>query len=102
MYGMKWDEFWYESLDRLGVYWQKHQFEIEARNQEMWLQGLYNKIAVASALDKKNKYPDKPSRITSMTDAERDADTKARVEKLREQLYEIKRRSDARNKRKEA
>ena len=43
MYGMSWDEFWYESLDRLGVYWQKYQFEIEARNQETWLQGIYIK-----------------------------------------------------------
>lgn len=97
MYGMSWDEFWYESLDRLGVYWQKYQFEIEARNQETWLQGIYIKAAVASALDRRNKYPDKPQRITEMTEAERDADSKAKVERLREQLLEIKRRSDARN-----
>ena len=24
-YGMTWDEFWYESIDRLQGYWQKHQ-----------------------------------------------------------------------------
>lgn len=98
MYGMTWDEFWYESLDRLEAYWQKRQFEIEARNQELWLQGLYNKVAIASALDKKNKYPEKPQRITEMTDAEKDAETKAKVEQLRAQLMEIKRRSDDRNK----
>ena len=98
MYGMNWNEFWYESLDRLAVYWQKRQFEIEARNQELWLQGLYTKIAIASALDKRNKYPEKPQRITEMTDAEKDAEAKAKVAKLKEQLLEIKRRSDARNK----
>lgn len=102
MYGMTADEFWYGSLDRLEWYWQKHQFDIEARNQELWLQGLYIKIAIASALDKKNKYPEKPQRITEMTDAEKDADAKAKVEKMRAQLMEIKRRSDERNKRKEA
>ena len=98
MYGMTWDEFWNGSLDRLPAYWQKHQFEIEARNQELWLQGLYNKIAIAAALDKRNKYPEKPQRITEMTDAEKDAEAKARVAKLKEQLLEIKRRSDERNK----
>lgn len=97
MYGMNWDEFWYESLERLAVYWQKHQFEIEARNQELWLQGLYNKVAIAAALNKRNKYPEKPQRITEMTEAEKQADDKARVAKLKEQLLEIKRRSDARN-----
>ena len=101
MYGMTWDEFWYGSLDRLAVYWQKHQFEVESRNQEMWLQGLYIKSAIAAALEKKNKYPDKPPRITEMTDAERDADAKARVAKLKEQLLEIKRRSDERHKARE-
>ena len=98
MYGMNWNEFWYESLERLAVYWQKHQFEIEARNQELGLQGLYIKVAIASALDKKNKYPEKPQRVTEMTDAEKEAESKARVAKLKEQLLEIKRRSDARNK----
>ena len=98
MYGMNWNEFWYESLERLSVYWQKRQFEIEARNQELWLQGLYIKVAIASALDKKSKYPEKPQRVTEMTDAEKEAESKDRVAKLREQLLEIKRRSDARKK----
>lgn len=102
MYGMTYDEFWYESLDRLEWYWQKRQFEIEARNQELWLQGLYIKIAIASALDKKNKYPEKPPRITEMTDAEKNAEAKAKVEEMRAQLMEIKRRSDERNRRNEA
>ena len=102
MYGMTADEFWYGSLDRLEWYWRKRQFEIEARNQELWLQGLYIKAAIAASFDKRNKYPEKPQRITEMTDAEKDAETKAKVEKLREQLMEIKRRSDERNKRKEA
>lgn len=100
MYGMTWNEFWYESLDRLAVYWQKHQFEVENRNQEMWMQGMYNKMAIASVISKKSKYPEKPQRITEMTEAERDAESKQRVARLREQLLEIKRRSDERNKRK--
>lgn len=98
MYGMTWDEFWYESIERFPVYWQKHQFDIERRNQELWMQGVYVQEAFAAVEDTKHrfKYPDKPHRITALTDEEKEAEARAKVEKLREQLMEIKRRSDAR------
>ena len=67
MYGMTYDEFWHESLDRLEAYWQKRQFEIEAKNQEMWLQGLYNRAAIGAALNKKNKYRHENDVYTEMT-----------------------------------
>lgn len=104
MYGMSWDEFWNESIDRFHAYWQMHQFNIERRNQELWLQGLYIQSAVAVVLDAKHKvkYPEKPFRITEMTDAEKEAENKRKVERLREQLLEIKRRSDMRHKRERA
>ena len=92
MYGMTYDEFWSESLNRLEPYWQKHQYEIEAKNQELWLQGLYNREAVASALNKKNKYPEQPQRITELTEAEQDAENRRKVEELREMLLTRKRR----------
>lgn len=99
MYGMTWDEFWYSSIERFEVYWQKHQFEKESRNQEMWLQGLYIRAAVASCLDSKNfKYPSKPQRITQMTDAEQEHENKRKVDELRAMLMEHKRRWDAKHK----
>lgn len=101
-YGMSWDEFWNESIDRLHGYWQAHQFAVEQRNQELWLQGLYIQSAVASCLDKKHKYPEKPHRITEMTEAEKDYENKRKVAKMREQLQEIKRRWDATHKGDEA
>jgi len=98
MYGMTWEEFWHESIERLPVYWQKHQFDRERRNEELWMQGAYIKYAIASVFDskKRSKYPEKPLRITEMTEEEKVAETKAKVERLREQLIEIKRRSDER------
>lgn len=102
LYGMTWDEFWYGSIDRLQGYWQKHQFEVEQRNQELWLQGLYIRLAVASCLDKKNKYPEKPHRITAMTEAEQEAENKSKVERMREQLMGLKARWDAKHKGDEA
>lgn len=100
LYGMTWYEFWFESIDRFHDYWQQYQFDIERRNQELWLQGLYIQEAVAAVLDTKHraKYPDKPHRITEMTEAEREEENRRKVEKLREQLMEIKRRSDMRRK----
>lgn len=97
-WGMTWDEFWYESIDRLQAYWQANQFSIERRNQELWLQGLYIRSAVASCLDKKFKYPEKPQRVTEMTDAEADAESKRKLDRMRDVLNEHKRRWDARNK----
>ena len=97
-YGMTWDEFWYGSIDRLQGYWQKHQFAVEQRNQELWLQGLYIRSAIASCLDKKAKDPEKPLRITPLTDVEQDMENKRKVEQMREQLGEIKRRWDAKQK----
>lgn len=100
MYGMTWEEFWFESIDRFSVFWQKHQYEIEKRNQELWMQGLYIREAIDSAFDTKHrcKYPEKPHRITEMSDVEKEMEAKRKVEQMREQLMEIKRRSDARHK----
>ena len=100
MYGMTYEEFWYESLDRLHDYWQSYQFTIERRNQELWLQGLYIRKAIDSAFDTKHqiKYPEKPYRITELTDAEKEAENKAKVEAMRDQLMQIKRRWDAKHK----
>lgn len=100
MYGMTWQEFWHESIDRFAVYWQKHQFEIESRNQELWLQGVYIQEAVASVFDTKHriKYPDKPHRITEKTREETEAENKRKVDELREMLMTHKRRWDAKHK----
>ena len=99
MYGMTWDEFWNESIERLPVYWQMYQFNRERRNEELWMQGIYIQAAVATVLDHKHrvKYPEKPHRLTAMTEAEKEAENKKKVDRFREQLLEIKRRSDARN-----
>ena len=98
-WGMSWSEFWFESLDRLHDYWQANQYSIERRNQELWLQGVYIQAAVASCLDSKKraKYPEKPFRITEMTDAEREAENKRKVDRLREILNSHKQNWDMRH-----
>ena len=97
-YGMSWDEFWNESPERLQAYWQANQYSIERRNQELWLQGLYIRSAVASCLDKKSKYPENPPRITPMTEEEQKAENQRRIANMRAFLEERKRRWDAKHK----
>lgn len=97
MYGMTWDEFWYEDIDRMRFYAEKHRLDIERRNQELWLQGIYIQEAVAVVMDSKHRarYPDKPHRITPMSETEKEAERQRVVSNMRESLNEIKRRWDA-------
>ena len=85
---MTYDEFWNQSIDRFEAYWQANQFSIERRNQELWLQGLYIQEAVAAVLDTKHraKYPEKPHRITELTESEKEAEAKRKVEEFRAAL----------------
>lgn len=85
-------------MERLAAYWQANQYDIERRNQELWLQGIYIRDAVACTLSKKAKYPEKPHRITELTDAEREEENKRKVEQFRNVLNEHKRRWFAKNK----
>ena len=101
---MSWEAFWYGNLNRLFYYWQKNQYEIERKNQELWVQGMYFMEALASVNDTKHrvKYPDKPHRLTEMSDVEKEAEKRRRIEEMREQLDEAKRRWDANRKRERA
>ena len=60
--------------------------------------------ALASVNDTKHrvKYPDKPHRLTEMSDVEKEAEKRRRIEEMREQLDEAKRRWDANRKRERA
>lgn len=95
---MTYDEFWNESLDRLAAYWQANQYSIERKNQELWIQGIYIREAVASTLSKRAKYPEKPYRLTELSDAEKEAENKRKVEELRQMLISHKRRWDEKHK----
>ena len=104
LWGMSWEAFWYGNLNRLFYYWQKNQYEIERKNQELWVQGMYFMEALASVNDTKHrvKYPDKPHRLTEMSDVEKEAEKRRRIEEMREQLDEAKWRWDANRKRERA
>lgn len=95
-YGMTWDAFWNGPIEALPAYWQKYQFDIEARNQELWMQGLYIRSAIVSSFDTTKPYPDSPHRVTERTPEEQTAEDQRKLAILREQLDEQARRFKAR------
>lgn len=77
------DQFWDDDPWLVDVFRRAHNLKIEARNQELWLQGLYihNAFDVVMAnfgrglsgkkSGKEHTYIEKPIRITPYTDAEK-------------------------------
>ncbi len=73
--------YWDGCTEDLPIYARAHELKVEARNQELWLQGLYNYEAFSVVLangfgkkgGKKEKYPEQPYRITPLTEAEKKA-----------------------------
>lgn len=48
--GMTYEQFWYESPTIRRIYHKVYEEKLALRNQELWLQGLYNYRAFDSAL----------------------------------------------------
>lgn len=88
-FGMSYDEFWYMDPWRAVAYRKAHRMKVEMRNQELWLQGLYNNnamsVAIGNALSKqKQKYIQQPIQIFKPTEEEQ----KAKIDETRCKLVE--------------
>lgn len=89
-WGMTYDEYWHGEPIRARYYQQKHKIDIEQRNQELWLQGLYIYDAIAVALsnsfskNSRQKYMDKPFELFPKTEEQKEDEAK----KIRQALYE--------------
>lgn len=100
MIGVPYEEFWNGDYTHLKYYVEKHKLEIEKRNQELWLQGLYNFDALSTAISnafaksasQKKKYPDKPYRITEKSEEEKQAEKQKMVDDFRSQLMALDKR----------
>lgn len=85
------DEYWHGDPVLARAYREKHMLEVEQKNQELWLQGLYIYDAVAVAIGnafskRKQKYIEKPIRITPLTDEEKEQKAKEERQKVVEYL----------------
>lgn len=100
MIGVPYDEFWNGDYTHLKYYVEKHKLDIERRNQELWLQGMYFYDALSTAISNamaRNRsghknYPDKPYRITEQSEEEKKAEKEKMVNDFRTQLMALDRR----------
>ena len=84
---MTWEQFWFGDPWMAKAYRDKHNLERRQRNEEMWLNGLYQLSAVATAINNsfnkhKAKYVEKPFDIFPKTEAEREAEKREERQKL--------------------
>ncbi len=103
LYGMTYDEFWHGKPNLVIFYRKKHRLEIEQKNQELWLQGLYFNNAVSVALNnafskKKSQYIEKPIRLFPETEDEKKAKAEETKRKLVAKLNAWKDAFDKANK----
>lgn len=90
-WGMSYEDFWHGKPILASFYYEKHLIDIEQRNQELWLQGLYIYDALAVALNnsfskQKQKYISEPIRIIPKTEEELQAEREATRQKMVERL----------------
>ena len=90
-YGMTFDEFWYGKPILAAFFREKHKIDIETKNQQLWLQGLYIYDALCVALNnsfskKKEKYLAEPFKLFPKTEEETEREKEEIRRKFVEQL----------------
>lgn len=103
--GVSADEFWNGDPTLLKYYAERHRIAVEQQNEQMWLQGVYFYEAISTALAQafskhtNAKYPEKPHRLTPLSEDEQELENKKKVEEFRAQLMAVGRRFEAKHKR---
>ncbi len=93
-YGMTWEQYWNGDPWMVVYYSQAHDLAIRQRNEELWLQGLYNHDAFAVVLSNAfaakgsvpKKYLEKPLDIFPKTEEEKQAEEERELRKMVRQL----------------
>lgn len=104
--GVSYDEFWNGDYTQLKYIQNAHLIQVERQNEQAWLQGVYVyeavSIALANAFKKKgqqaDKYPEKPHRVTPLSEIEQEAENKRKVEDFRNKLLAFGRKCEAKHK----
>ena len=95
VYGMTYDEFWFGDPYRVVAYRKRHKLQVEQRNEELWLAGLYIHNAVSVAINNnfsksKQKYINKPLQLFPPDENERRVQIEENNRKLVERLNRFK------------
>jgi len=103
-YGMTYQEYWNCEPERYFVYRELHKLDIKRRNEELWLQGLYNFEAISTALSnihldnkqhKVNKYRSEPYDLFAKPEEKSEAEVEKAKQKVIDQLNAWKARWEA-------
>lgn len=103
--GVSASEFWDGDYTLLKYYVDRHRIAVEQQNEQLWLQGVYFYEALSVALSQafskhtQAKYPEKPYRLTPLSEEEQELENKRKVEEFRAQLMAAGRRFEAKHKR---
>ena len=79
--GVSESQFWCMNPRRLAPYVHADGIRLERQNTVAWLTGAYVRDAIASCLCKGAKYPDKPVRVTPLSEREKEEAAEAEREK---------------------
>lgn len=95
MCGMTYEQFWYGDPCLVIPFRKVHELQVEQRNQELWLQGLYFYNAVSVAINnafskQKQKYINKPLQLSPPSEEERKAQIAENNRKLVARLNAFK------------
>lgn len=104
--GMTARQFWEQDVWLAKAYRDANTLSIERRNQELWLQGLYNFNAVSTALGnafsgkgkKAHTYIEKPIRLTPLTKAEREAEARKEWQRTADYFNRLQKQWDSKPK----
>lgn len=93
--GMTYEQFWYGDPCLAIPFRKAHELQVEQRNQELWLQGLYFYNAVSVAINnafskQKQKYINKPLQLFPPSEDERKAQIAENNRKLVARLNAFK------------
>ena len=94
LYGMTYEQFWHGDPWMAKSYRDKHILERKQRNEEMWLNGMYQLSAISVALnnsfsEKKIKYVKEPFDIFPKTQAEKEDEIRRERQKLIDWLSQM-------------
>ena len=93
-YGMSYQDYWYGTSDMTKFYRDSHILKNKARNQELWLLGIYFTRSIQVALDPKGKakYFEEPIDIYPKTEAEKKAEVEKQRRKVIDYFTQLKQR----------
>lgn len=105
--GQSAEEYWYGRSDLAKFYRQAYNIQLERKNQELWLQGIYIMDAFAVVLGnafggkgkKKQKYLTEPIRITPLTAQEKAEKAQREWERIDMALHQMKAEQQAKKER---